>query len=126
MAHYARVNGLTHKVEKVIICDEDFVESLSDKDFWIKTSYNTIGGVHYDPETGEPSADQTKALRYNYAGIGYTYDAAADAFIPPKPDGFDSWTLDTETYMWEAPVEKPTDGIYAWNEEDQTWDSRDA
>jgi len=54
-------------------------------DTYKQTSYNTRGGVHYDPATGEPSEDQTKALRYNYAGKGFTYDEGRDAFIPPKP-----------------------------------------
>ena len=83
-------------------------------DTYKQTSYNTRGGVHYDPETGEPSADQSKALRFNYAGIGYTYDEERDAFIPPKP--FESWVLDEATCLWTAPVPYPEDG------EDYTWD----
>ena len=90
-------------------------------DVYKQTSYNTRGGVHYDPETGEPSADQTKALRKNYAGIGYTYDADRDAFIPPKP--FESWVLNEETCLWEAPLPYPEDGAtYYWNEELFSWE----
>ena len=86
-----------------------------------RTSYNTRGGIHYDPETNEPSADQSKAFRKNYAGIGYTYDSQRDAFIPPKP--YSSWTLNEETCLWDSPVPYPTDGErYTWNEENQTWD----
>ena len=86
-----------------------------------RTSYNTRGGVHYDPETNEPSADQSKAFRKNYAGIGYTYDESRDAFIPPQP--YPSWTLNEESCLWESPVAYPTDGeMYTWNEETQTWD----
>ena len=89
-------------------------------DVYKQTSYNTRGGVHYDPETGEPSADQSKALRFNYAGIGFTYDEARDAFIPPKP--FESWVLDEATCLWEAPVPYPEDGKdYRWDEETQSW-----
>ena len=89
-------------------------------DVYKQTSYNTRGGVHYDPETGEPSEDQTKALRFNYAGIGYVYDPDRDAFIPPKP--FDSWVLDEDTCLWEAPVAYPEDGaIYSWDEESGAW-----
>ena len=59
-------------------------------------------------------------IRKNYAGIGYTYDAARNAFIAPKP--FNSWILDEETCQWEAPVAYPEDdGIYTWNEEDLEW-----
>lgn len=89
-------------------------------DVYKQTSYNTRGGVHYDPETGEPSDDQTKALRKNYAGIGYTYDEARDAFIPPKP--YDSWVLNEDTCLWEAPVPYPSDGgAYVWDEDAGDW-----
>ena len=88
-----------------------------------QTSYNTRGGVHYDPETGEPSADQSKALRFNYAGIGYTFDpdkGTDGAFIPPKPHN--SWVLDENTCLWEAPVPYPTDGAdYLWDEDAGDW-----
>ena len=77
-----------------------------------RTSYNTRGGIH--SEGGTP-------YRKNYAGIGYTYDYARDAFIPPKP--YASWTLDEATCLWQAPVAYPDDGqMYAWNEETTTWD----
>ena len=86
-----------------------------------RTSYNTRGGIHYDPETNEPSADQSKAFRKNYAGRGYTYDESRDAFIPPKP--YSSWTLNEETCHWDSPVPYPTDGeLYIWNEETTSWD----
>jgi len=91
-------------------------------DVYKQTSYNTRGGVHYDPETGEPSEDQTKALRFNYAGIGFTFDpdkGTDGAFIPPKP--FESWVLQ-DTCLWEAPVAYPTDGAeYVWDEETGNW-----
>jgi hypothetical protein len=87
-------------------------------DVYKQTSYNTRGGVHYTD--GVPSEDQRKALRFNYAGIGFTYDADRDAFIPPKP--YDSWVLDENTCLWEAPVAYPEDGnAYTWNEELQEW-----
>jgi len=90
-------------------------------DVYKQTSYNTRGGVHYDPETGLPSEDQTKALRFNYAGIGFTYDEERDAFIPPKP--FESWVLNEDTCLWEAPVAYPEDGgVYNWDEETISWD----
>lgn len=71
-------------------------------DVYKQTSYNTRGGVHYTD--GEPSEDQTKAFRGNYAGIGFTYDEELDAFIPPKPEPADEvsdWILNEETYSWE-------------------------
>ena len=93
-------------------------------DVYKQTSYNTRGGVHYDPETGEPSEDQTKALRFNYAGIGFTYDEARDAFIPPQP--YPSWVLDEDTCLWVAPVPMPEDGgEYRWDEEAGDWVAAD-
>ncbi len=87
-------------------------------DVYKQTSYNTYGGVHYTD--GEPSEDQTKALRFNYAGIGFTYDEERDAFIPPKP--FESWVLDEDTCLWVAPVAYPEDGnAYTWDEESGAW-----
>ncbi len=60
-------------------------------------------------------------IRKNYAGIGYTYDATRDAFIPPQP--FVSWVIDEETCQWEAPTPYPQDGkIYTWNEEQVQWE----
>ena len=89
-------------------------------DVYKQTSYNTRGGVHYDPETGEPSADQSKALRKNYAGIGSTYDEARDAFIPPQL--FPSWLLNEETCLWEPPIPVPEDGKdYRWDEQAGDW-----
>lgn len=88
-------------------------------DVYKQTSYNTRGGVHYNAETGEPSADQSKALRYNYAGIGFTYNPERDAFIPPKP--FDSWVLNEDTRLWDAPIPMPEDGTYTWDEETTNW-----
>ncbi len=108
MGHFAKVsNGI---VTRVIVAEADFFNNFVDNvpGQWIQTSYNTRGGVHYVPNTNEPSEDQSKALRKNYAGIGYTYDTTKDAFIPPQP--FNSWTLNEETCLWEEPVPYPEDG----------------
>lgn len=121
MAHFAKVTD--GKVTQVIVAEAEFFETFVDTSpgQWIQTSYNTRGGVHYNPETGEPSEDQTKALRKNYAGIGFSYDSLLDAFIPPKP--FASWVLNETTCLWESPVAYPTDGLqYAWDEINQTWE----
>ena len=121
MGHFAKVsNGI---VTRVIVAEQDFFNNFVDDSpgQWIQTSYNTRGGVHYSPETNEPSADQSKSLRKNYAGIGYSYDTTKDAFIPPKP--FNSWTLNEDTCLWDAPVPYPTDGkLYKWNEEILNWE----
>ena len=120
MGHFAKVVDGT--VTQVIVAEQEFFDTFVDSSpgQWIQTSYNTRGGVHYDPATGEPSANQTKSLRKNYAGIGYTYDTGRDAFIPPKP--YASWTLNDQTCLWEAPVAYPTDGkVYSWDEANTNW-----
>jgi hypothetical protein len=128
MAHYAQLDA-DNNVVYVFVGRDDVVEGIDDWETYYapegytvkQTSYNTRGGVHYDPETGEPSDDQSKALRSNYAGIGFTYDEDRDAFIPPKP--FESWVLDEATCLWVAPLPYPEDGgNYTWNEELFAWE----
>jgi hypothetical protein len=124
MANYAKV--LNGKVVKGMVAEEEFFETYVDDSpgEWIQTSYNTRGGIHYQPNSNIPSEDQTKALRKNFAGIGYTYDKQKDAFIPPKP--FNSWILNETTCLWEAPVAIPTADIqtkfYSWNESILNWE----
>jgi len=121
MAHYAKVqNGL---VTQVIVAEAEFFDTFIDSSpgEWIQTSYNTRGGIHYDPVTGQP--DDGISLRKNYAGVGYTYNKELDAFIPPKP--FASWILDEETCLWNAPTAYPEDDKnYTWNEETLSWIER--
>lgn len=124
MAHFAKLDENSVVIFVTVGRDEDNgkEDELTARtgDVYKQTSYNTRGGVHYDPNTNEPSADQSKALRKNYAGLGYTYDAARDAFIPPTP--FASWVLNETTCLWDAPVPMPTDGKrYTWNEETTSW-----
>jgi hypothetical protein len=86
-----------------------------------RTSYNTHGGIYYNPETGEPDPDQSKSFRKNFAGIGYTYSFELDGFITIKP--YENWVLNTQTCMWEAPIPYPNDGkVYIWNPITNTWD----
>ena len=120
MGHYAKVvDGI---VVNVIVAEQDFINSYDDgiPGQWIQTSYNTRGGVHYEPNSFTPSVDQSKALRKNYAGIGFTYDPVRDAFIPPKP--YNSWLLNEDSCLWEAPLPYPSDGKqHRWNEEISSW-----
>jgi len=122
MAHFAKLdsNNIVERVEVVsndIATTEqagiDFLNNLyGTTDIWKQTSYNTFGGQHLLGGT---------ALRKNYAGVGFTYDATKDAFIPPKP--YNSWSLNETTCLWEPPVAHPNNGeSYIWNEDDQTWD----
>ena len=98
MAHFAKVNNGI--VEQVIVAEPEFFDTFVDSSpgTWLQTSYNTLGGKH--PE-GRP-------LRKNYAGIGFSYDATRDAFIPPQPDP--TWTLDEETCQWVNPNPEVIEG----------------
>jgi hypothetical protein len=112
MAHFAKIeDGI---VTQVNVVDEEYFHANRETRYigtWVQTSYNTQGGIHL--LGGTP-------LRKNYAGIGYTYDEVKDAFIPPKP--FNSWLLNEDTCLWDAPVAYPTDGkMYQWDEEQQQW-----
>ena len=98
---YARVNQLTKRVDKVINATSEYISGLPDYDLWIETT-------------------KDGSIRKNFAGIGYTYDVDKDAFIPPK--SFDSWTLNETTCRCESPSSRP-DGLYHWNETDQSWDA---
>ena len=112
MAHYAFIDNYKTVTEVIVGIDEndlpDGVESWEQHygDFreqrCLRTSYNTFAGVYYttDEEGNRvPSEDQTKAFRKNYAGIGYSYDEALDAFIPPMPTEGE-WVLDETTCTW--------------------------
>ena len=124
MSHFAKLdeNNIVTFVTKGRQEDDGREQELFDRtgDVYRQTSYNTRGGIHYNSETGEVSEDQSKAFRKNYAGVGYTYDELLDAFIPPQP--FESWLLDLDTCLWDAPVAYPTDGeMYAWDEDSVAW-----
>ena len=118
MAHYAFLDG--NSVVTLVIVGKDEGENGVDwEQFYAdeigqtckRTSYNTYGGVHI--LGGTP-------FRKNYAGIGFSYDASQDAFIPPKP--FASWLLNETTCLWEAPTVMPDDGNeYIWDEATTSW-----
>jgi hypothetical protein len=127
MASFAKI-GLNNKVIEVLsVVNEvlhdskgieqesigiDFLTKLTGYPVWKQTSYNTHGGVHNNNGI---------SFRKNHAGIGYTYDEDRDAFIPPKP--FNSWILDQNTCLWNAPVSMPVDdNRYTWNELTLSWD----
>ncbi len=119
MAHYAFLDMANVVTEVIVGRDEGDTNTNWEleyqdvrKQVCKRTSYNTSGGVH--------SGDGTP-YRKNYAGIGYTYDYARDAFIPPKL--YASWTLNENSCLWEAPAVMPDDGqVYVWNEETTSWD----
>jgi len=110
MTHYAHViDGI---VEQVIVAEQEHIDTLDDPENWIQTSYNTHGGVN-DRPGGE-------SLRYNFAGIGMTYDEVRDAFIPRQL--YESWILNEDTCLFEPPFPEPDDGKeYVWEEREVDW-----
>jgi hypothetical protein len=109
MSHWAEIDN-NNIVIRVTVGNNDepdegyqwLIDNLGG--IWIKTSYNAA----------------TNGFRKNYAGIGFTYDETRDAFIPPKT--FDSWLLNEETCLWEAPTPRPTDDkLYTWDEATISW-----
>jgi hypothetical protein len=122
MAHFAEIDS-NNIVKRVLVVSDsqqhrgqDFLANdLKLGGTWIQTSYNTRGGVHIN--NGTP-------LRKNYAGVGHTYDAIKDAFIAPKP--FNSWILNEDTCIWNAPAARPADkNSYIWNEPTLSWVKQD-
>lgn len=118
MAHYAFLDE-NNIVTEVIVGKDEGDDGVNWEEHYTnfrgqlckQTSYNTVGGVHVNGGT---------PFRKNYAGIGYTYDVNRDAFIPPKP--YESWLLNEETCLWEAPIARPNDDeIYHWDEDTTSW-----
>jgi hypothetical protein len=121
MGHFARINNGI--VQEVIVAEPDVINAgtFGPPEWWVQTSYNTRGGVHYDPVTNQP--DGGIPLRKNYAGIGDTYDPVRDAFIPKKI--YPSWVLNENTCLWEPPIPQPksSEGMMSvWNEDTVSWD----
>jgi hypothetical protein len=116
MAHWAQIDE-NNIVVKVLVGDNNepdegyqwLIDNLGGR--WIKTSYNTVNGVH--TQGGIP-------LRWTYASIGYKYDEALDSFIPPTP--YIGWLFDVPTMSWVAPRPKPDSGFWEWNNDIADWD----
>jgi len=107
MGHWARIDD-NNIVQEVIVIKEAELDTgaWGDKSKWIKTSFNTINGKHYVPKEvqdfTDESSDQSKAIRYRFAGIGDVYDATNDVFYQQQP--YPSWVLNKTTWIWEAPI----------------------
>jgi hypothetical protein len=105
MSYFAKVDQ--GRVVKVIVAESDFFDTYNDDTpgEWIETF-------------------RDGSERKNFARVGGSYDPIADVFYAEQP--FESWTLNTETYLWEAPVAYPDDGeLYQWNESTTSWDVTD-
>lgn len=130
MAYFAKINenniveNVTAIPDEYEHCGQEYLNELGIEGRWVQTSYSTYGNVHYDMNTGLPSDTQYKALRKNYAGIGYRYDETLDAFIPPKPEDRPSYILNPETALWQPPIPPPASkegGQWFWAELEQEW-----
>lgn len=130
MTYFAKcettIYGTKYLVSDVIRADQDFI--ATQVGYWVQCDYNTYGNVHFAPsppaEPGTP--DGGTPIRANYPGKGYTYDTSytigsyPGVFYAPQP--YQSWILNTSTFLWEAPVPYPTDGKeYTWDEATQSW-----
>lgn len=105
MAHFAQINDSNVVIRVIVVPDSEEANGANwcaslFGGRWMQTSYNAT-------------------IRKNYAGIGYTYDALRDAFIPPQP--YPSWVLDEATCRWNAPVPMPPGGPWVWDEELEEW-----
>jgi hypothetical protein len=151
MAHFAKLGSNSKVIQVLTLNNSDMLNADGVEDesvgqqylerhnnwpaqMWIQTSYNTRGGKHYDNQTRELSADQSKALRGNYAGIGMIWDEDNNIFYSKKP--YPSWVLNTTTASWHSPIgdapddltdeEKAAGTHYVWNEGTGAWDKTPA
>jgi len=150
MAHFAKISDTSQVLSVLTLNNKDMLNAAGIEDesvgqdylqshnnwprnMWIQTSYNTRDGKHYDNKTGELSADQSKALRGNYAGLGYTWDKDNNIFYRKKP--YASWVLNTSEARWQSPIGDPpalteeeittNSSYHEWNESNQSWDKKD-
>ena len=115
MAHFARLDDNNVVQQVIVVANKDTADADGNELESIGVAFcqKLLGG-------NWKQTSYNGNIRKNYAGIGYTYDAAIDAFVPPKP--FPSWVLNNDTAQWEAPVPMPTDGkMYSWDEDTQSW-----
>lgn len=117
MAHFAQLDAASI-VTQVIVVNNATIDNLpfpESEPVGIAFCQSLFG-----PETIWAQTSYSASFRYNYAGIGFTFDDVAQAFIPPKP--YPSWLLNTTIYQWEAPVPYPDDGkMYYWDESTLSW-----
>ena len=116
MAHFARLNEENIVVRVSVVNNEVITDSDGNEQEQLGIEFltNLNGGGWYK------QTSYSGSIRKNYAGVGYQYDATRDAFIPPQP--YNSWVLNEDTCLWEAPTAYPDDGNdYTWNEDTTSW-----
>ena len=114
MAHFAKLDE-NNIVLEVNVVNNDVLDPAAEETSGIAFLTDWSGGY-----TNWKQTSYNSTFRKHFAGIGFTYDATRDAFVPPKP--FPSWTSNETTCTWEAPVPYPTDNKpYTWDEDNQVW-----
>jgi hypothetical protein len=116
MAHFAQLDENSVVTQVIVVHNNDCqIDGVETEEIGIVFCKSLFGA-----ETNWKQTSCSGKIRKNYAGIGFSYDAFRDAFIPPKP--FASWVLDEGTCLWNSPVPMPTNGnLYEWNENIGSW-----
>ena len=115
MAHFARLDENNTVIHVSVVDNENLLKDGVEDE---QTGIDYLIGVHGGGTWKQTSYNNN--IRKNYAGVGYTYDSTRDAFIPPQL--YNSWTLNEDTCLWEAPVAYPDDDkMYDWDEETTSW-----
>ena len=119
MAHFAKLNSSNEVVHVSVVDNWNVTDGTGTEQESVGVAYlESVHGV--DPNFTWKQTSYNNNIRKNYAGIGYSWDAGRDAFISPKP--FNSWVLNEDSCLWEAPTPMPNDGkIYNWDEETTSW-----
>ena len=114
MAHFARLDENNVVTQVVVVDNKDTSDAAGVEKEHIGAAFceKLFGGTW-------KQTSYNGNFRKNYAGIGYTYNADIDAFVPPKP--FASWVLNEETAQWNAPVPMPEEGMWSWDEDTTSW-----
>ena len=116
MAHFAQLDENNVVTQVIVVHNNDCqIDGVESEDAGILFCKQLFGA-----DTRWKQTSYNGNMRKNYAGIGYTYRADIDAFVPPQP--YPSWTLDTNA-VWQPPVAMPTEGMYSWDETTTSWKS---
>jgi hypothetical protein len=115
MAHFAELGEDNIVLRVIVVSNNELLDENGNESEAKGAEFcrNLFGGTW-------KQTSYNNSIRVRYAGIGYTYRSDLDAFISPKP--YPSWALNEEIADWEAPVSRPSEGLYSWNEETQSWD----
>ena len=114
MAHFVKLDENNVVTQVIVVANKDTSDANGVEKEYIGAAFceKLFGGTW-------KQTSYNGNFRKNYAGIGYTYNADIDAFVPPKP--FPSWVLNNDTARWEAPVPMPEGGMYSWDEDTGSW-----